>query len=157
MKDKFQINPEVFLYFIKSDFKEILLRLSNKILEECDSSLINLENDSDLTEVDKYLWIKDRDNFIPHIIFDENISELDNLVLFKGSYEKMKGFGKFKKLIVSPNVKITKFKFFSRFMLFSDTTLTRDVLKNLKEKLIRYKINYKIFYEHDNFKWKLVN
>ena len=157
MKDKFQINPEVFLYFIKSDFKEILLRLSNKILEECESSLINLENDSDLTEVDKYLWIKDRDNFIPHIIFDENISELDNLVLFKGSYEKMKGFGKFKKLIVSPNVKITKFKFFSRFMLFSDTTLTRDVLKNLKEKLIRNKINYKIFYEHDNFKWKLVN
>ena len=157
MKDKFQTNPEVFLYFIKSDFKEILLRLSNKILEECESSLINLENDSDLTEVDKYLWIKDRDNFIPHIIFDENISELDNLVLFKGSYEKMKGFGKFKKLIVSPNVKITKFKFFSRFMLFSDTTLTRDVLKNLKEKLVRYKINYKIFYEHDNFKWKLVN
>ena len=157
MKDKFQTNPEVFLYFIKSDFKEILLRLSNKILEECESSLINLENDSDLTEVDKYLWIKDRDNFIPHIIFDENISELDNLVLFKGSYEKMKGFGKFKKLIVSPNVKITKFKFFSRFMLFSNTTLTRDVLKNLKEKLIRYKINYKIFYEHDNFKWKLVS
>ena len=157
MKDKFQINPEVFLYFIKSDFKEILLRLSNKILEECESSLINLENDSDLTEVDKYLWIKDRDNFIPHIIFDENISELDNLVLFKGSYEKMKGFGKFKKLIVSPNVKITKFKFFSRFMLFSNTTLTRDVLKNLKEKLTRYKIKYKIFYEHDNFKWKLVN
>ena len=157
MKDKFQINPEVFLYFIKSDFKEILMRLSNKILGECENSLINLENDSDLTEVDKYLWIKDRDNFIPHKIFDENISELDNLVLFKGSYEKMKGFGKFKKLIVSPNVKITKFKFFSRFMLFSDTTLTRDVLKNLKEKLIRYKINYKIFYEHDNFKWKLVN
>jgi len=157
MKDKFQTNPEVFLYFIKSDFKEILMRLSNKILGECENSLINLENDSDLTEVDKYLWIKDRDNFIPHIIFDENISELDNLVLFKGSYEKMKGFGKFKKLIVSPNVKITKFKFFSRFMLFSNTTLTRDVLKNLKEKLIRYKINYKIFYEHDNFKWKLVS
>ena len=157
MKDKFQTNPEVFLYFIKSDFKEILMRLSNKILGECENSLINLENDSDLTEVDKYLWIKDRDNFIPHIIFDENISELDNLVLFKGSYEKMKGFGKFKKLIVSPNVKITKFKFFSRFMLFSDTTLTRDVLKNLKEKLTRYKIKYKIFYEHDNFKWKLVN
>ena len=157
MKDKFQTNPEVFLYFIKSDFKEILLRLSNKILEECDNSLINLENDSDLTEVDKYLWIKDKNNFIAHKIFDENISELDNLVLFKGSYEKMKGFSKFKKLIVSPNVKITKFKFFSRFMLFSDTTLTIDVLKNLKEKLIRNKINYKIFYEHDNFKWKLVN
>ena len=157
MKDKFQTNPEVFLYFIKSDFKEILMRLSNKILGECESSLINLENDSDLTEVDKYLWIKDKDNFIPHKIFDENISELDNLVLFKGSYQKMKGFGKFKKLIVSPNVKITKFKFFSRFMLFSDTTLTIDVLKNLKEKLIRNKINYKIFYEHDNFKWKLVN
>ena len=157
MKDKFQTNPEVFLYFIKSDFKEILMRLSNKILGECENSLINLENDSDLTEVDKYLWIKDRDNFIPHKIFDENISELDNLVLFKGSYERMKVFGKFKKLIVSPNVKITKFKFFSRFMLFSDTTLTIDVLKNLKEKLIRNKINYKIFYEHDNFKWKLVN
>lgn len=157
MKDKFQTKPEVFLYFIKSDFKEILMRLSNKILGECENSLINLENDSDLTEVDKYLWIKDRDNFIPHKIFDENISELDNLVLFKGSYERMKVFGKFKKLIVSPNVKITKFKFFSRFMLFSDTTLTRDVLKNLKEKLTRYKIKYKIFYEHDNFKWKLVN
>ena len=39
MKDKFQTKPEVFLYFIKSDFKEILLRLCNKILEECENSL----------------------------------------------------------------------------------------------------------------------
>ena len=157
MKDKFQTKPEVFLYFIKSDFKEILLRLCNKILEECENSLINLESDSDLTEVDKYLWVKDRDNFVPHKIFDENMSELDNLVLFKGSYEKMRSFGKFKKLIVSPKVKITKFKFFSRFMLFSDTTLTKDILKNLKEKLTKYEIKYKIFYEYGNFKWKLVN
>ncbi len=157
MKDKFQTKPEVFLYFIKSDFKEILLRLCNKILEECENSLINLESDSDLTEVDKYLWVKDRDNFVPHKIFDENMSELDNLVLFKGSYEKMRSFGKFKKLIVAPKVKITKFKFFSRFMLFSDTTLTKDILKNLKEKLTKYEIKYKIFYEYGNFKWKLVN
>ena len=46
-----------------------------------------------------------------------------NSVIFDG-YEKYIG-----KVV---HVKITKFKFFSRFMLFSDTTLTRDVLKNLK-------------------------
>ena len=33
-------------------------------------------------------------------------------------------------------------------MLFSDTTLTIDVLKNLKKKLIKNKIKYKIFYEY---------
>ena len=75
MKDKFQTNPEVFLYFIKSDFKEILMRLSNKILGECENSLINLENDSDLTEVDKYLWIKDRDNFIPCLLYTSDAAD----------------------------------------------------------------------------------
>ena len=98
MKHNFQTNSEVFLYFIKSDFKEILLRLCNKILNESENSLINLRNDSELLEVEKYLWTKDKENFLPHCIFNENISELDNLILFKGSYEKMQKLSRFKKI-----------------------------------------------------------
>ena len=34
MKDNFKIKLNVNLYFIKSDFKEILIKLCKKILEE---------------------------------------------------------------------------------------------------------------------------
>ena len=157
MKNNFQTNSEVFLYFIKSDFKEILLRLCNKILNESENSLINLRNDSELLEVEKYLWTKDKENFLPHCIFNENISELDNLILFKGSYEKMQKLSRFKKLIISPSVKISNFKIFEKFLLFSDKPLSKETLKTLRKNLSKNKIKHKIFYEYDNFKWKLVN
>ena len=45
MKDNLQNKTNVNLYFIKSDFKEILLKLCKKILEEKQNSLINLNKD----------------------------------------------------------------------------------------------------------------
>ena len=37
-----------------------------------------------------------KDSFLPHKVFDESFSELDNLVLFNGAYQKMKKFKEFK-------------------------------------------------------------
>ena len=133
MKHNFQTNSEVFLYFIKSDFKEILLRLCNKILNESENSLINLRNDSELLEVEKYLWTKDKENFLPHCIFNENISELDNLILFKGSYEKMQKLSRFKKLIISPSVKSLTTT--ATNSPFRKTPIKRN-FKNSQEKII---------------------
>ena len=84
MRDNLQNKTNVNLYFIKSDFKEILIKLCKKILEEKQQSLINLNKDLDLHEIDEYLWVKEND-FIPHKIFDERLSELDNLVLSRRS------------------------------------------------------------------------
>ena len=157
MKSNYNSELEVNLYFIKSDFKDILIRLCKKVLEEKDRYLINLKDEKDLAELDKYLWTKDKNNFIPHQTFDDNLSEIDKLVLFYGPYEKLKKFDDFKKIIVSPNVKISKFKAFKKFMIFSNKVLTGDFLKELKSKFLKNKIKYKIFYEYDSLKWKLVN
>ena len=157
MKSNYNSELEVNLYFIKSDFKDILIRLCKKALEEKDHYLINLKDEKDLAELDKYLWTKDKNNFIPHQTFDDNLSEIDKLVLFYGPYEKLKKFDDFKKIIVSPNVKISKFKAFEKFMIFSNKVLTGDYLKELKSKFLKSKIKYKIFYEYNSLKWKLVN
>lgn len=157
MKSNYNSELEVNLYFIKSDFKDILIRLCKKALEEKDRYLINLKDEKDLAELDKYLWIKDKNNFIPHQTFDDNLSEIDKLVLFYGPYEKLKKLEDFKKIIVSPNVKISKFKAFEKFMIFSNKVLSGDFLKELKSKFLKNKIKYKIFYEYDSLKWKLVN
>ena len=39
---------------------------------------------------------KRKNDFIPHKIFDERLSELDNLVLFEGPHERMKKLREFK-------------------------------------------------------------
>ena len=156
MRDNLQNKTNVNLYFIKSDFKEILIKLCKKILEEKQQSLINLNKDLDLHEIDEYLWVKEKNDFIPHKIFDERLSELDNLVLFEGPHERMKKLREFKQIIVSPNVKISKFTVFEKFMLFSNQILNGEALQILKNKFLINKINYKIFYEYSSFKWKLV-
>ena len=78
------------------------------------------------------LWISEKDDFFPHKIFNERLSELDNFVLFKGPHERMKKFKEFKKIIISPECKITKFTVFEKFMLFSNQALTEDILQNIK-------------------------
>lgn len=157
MKNDFQNTLNVNLYFIKSDFKDILKKFSRKIVENKERFLINFENQSYLNEIDKYLWVSEKDSFLPHKVFDESFSELDNLVLFNGAYQKMKKFKEFKKIIISPEVKISKFEFFENFMLFTNRILTVNTLSEIKKKLIKNKIKHKIFYEYNSFKWKLVN
>ena len=68
--------------------------------------------------------------------------------------KKLKGF---KKIIISPEVKLTKFEGFEKFMLFSNEALTEDIFKNIKGKLVKNNIEHKIYYEYDSFKWKLLN
>ena len=121
MKNDFQNTLNVNLYFIKSDFKDILKKFSRKIVENKERFLINFENQSYLNEIDKYLWVSEKDSFLPHKVFDESFSELDNR-LFNGAYQKMKKFKEFKKGIIS-EVKISKFEFFENFMLFTNRIL----------------------------------
>ena len=46
MKSNYNSELEVNLYFIKSDFKDILIRLCKKALEEKDRYLINLKDEA---------------------------------------------------------------------------------------------------------------
>ena len=99
MKSDFHNKLEVNLYFIKSDFKDILVRIGKKIFEEKERFLVKFNKNHDLTEIDRYLWISEKDSFLPHQIFNESLSELDNFVLFKGSFSVMHTCYAFKLLL----------------------------------------------------------
>ena len=45
----------------------------------------------------------------------------------------MKKFKEFKKIIISPEVKISKFEFFENFMLFTNRILTVNTLSEIKK------------------------
>ena len=152
-----QNNLEVNLYFIKSNFKDILARIGKKIMEGNECFLVNFDNDQELTDADKHLWLFEKDSFLPHQIFNEKLSKLDRYTLFKGHYKNMERFKNLKNIIVSPRVKVSKFEIFQKFMLFSNNTLNEDILKNIKDRLLKNKIEHKIYYEYNSFKWKLVN
>ena len=139
MKNDFQNTLNVNLYFIKSDFKDILKKFSRKIVENKERFLVNFEYQSYLNEIDKYLWVSEKDSFLPHQIFNESLSELDNFVLFNGAYQKMEKFKEFKKIIISPEVKISNLSFLKNFMLFTNKALTVNTLKKYKKKLKKIK------------------
>ena len=84
-KNKIKVN----FYYLKSEFKNVLLRFCKKILLKSEKLLVNLNNDNDLRLVDDYLWTNDRDGFLPHTIFNEKLSNIEKIVLFKGSYRNM--------------------------------------------------------------------
>ena len=53
-----------------------------------------------------------KNNFLPHKLYGEDISKRDKIILFEGNYEEINRLNRFQSLIVSPCVKINKFKFF---------------------------------------------
>ena len=64
-------------YTIKSDFNDILIRLCDKILSSSEKTYINFENEDLKKEGDRMLWIKQKNNFVPHKVLGEKISIRD--------------------------------------------------------------------------------
>ena len=77
-KNKIQVN----FYYLKSEFKNVLLRLCKIILMNNENLLINLNSDGELRLIDDYLWTRDREGFLPHSIFNDNLSDIEKIVLF---------------------------------------------------------------------------
>ena len=152
-KNKIQVN----FYYLKSEFKNVLLRLCKKILLQSENLLINLSGDDDLRLMDEYLWTGDREGFLPHSVFNERLADIEKIVLFKGSYKNMTGLEKFKQIVIAPNVRIQSLKHFNKFFIFSNEGLDRQKLFDIQKRLKNKDLDYKFFYEHQNFKWKILN
>ena len=148
-------NFEVNLYYIKSDFNSIALRLCKKLTEK--RVLIKLNNDQEMNSLDKFLWTKEKDGFLPHKTFLEKLYDKDKLVLFYGDSLQSIDIEKYEIMLVSPNVQIKKLAFLKKFFLFSNSSFDEKIYESICSKL-KNKVNtLKCFCEYDVFKWKLVS
>ncbi len=140
-------------YTIKSNFRDVLFSLCKRIVQSDENFYINYNKEETKLEDDKFLWTKEKNNFVPHKVYGEKISIRDKIILFNGNYSDLKIIEKFRSLVVSPCVKIKKFDLFNKFLIFS---YARDKKFNhsTKEKLIKggFLINW--YDEQDTLKWK---
>ena len=142
-------------YTISSNFNDVLLKLCNKVVCSEESLYVNFDRSDTKKDVDKFLWISQKNNFLPHKTYGEKIFKKDKIILFDGCYKKLQRIDRFNTLLVSPCVKIKKFEIFKKFLIFS---YTKQNLFNVK---IKNEINEKNFivnwYEElSPFKWKKI-
>ena len=141
-------------YTIQSNFKDILIRLSKKIILLEERVYVNLNNNETKNELDKFLWTREKNNFIPHKVCGELIKKRDKLILFDGDYMKLKDSQALQSLIIAPCVRIRNFNLFNKFLIFSYSSDQKFNL-SIKEKLItNYNINW--YDEYIPFKWKQI-
>ena len=58
---------DINFYYIKSDFCHIVNSLAKKL--RYNKILINLSNELEMNFLDKYLWTKEKNEFLPHKIY----------------------------------------------------------------------------------------
>ena len=63
---------------------------------------MNLSDELEMNFLDKYLWIKEKNEFLPHKTFTEKLYTRDNLVLFYGDYLKINNLLDFDIIFISP-------------------------------------------------------
>jgi len=150
MNNAYEIN----LYYVKSDFNHIVNSLVKKLRDK--KVIVNLSNQSEMESLDKYLWTKEKNDFLPHKTFTEKLYSKDKLVLFYGDYLKMKNLIDFDIILISPNVKIKKISYLKKFFFFSHDEINNEIFFTISAKLKNKIKTIKCFYEFDKFKWKTI-
>jgi len=145
---------EISFYYVKSDFSQIANSLVKKLREK--KVLINLSNELEMNFLDKYLWTKEKNEFLPHKTFTEKLYPKDKLVLFYGDYLKMEKLLDFDIILISPKVKIKKISFLKKFLFFSYDEVNKEIFSKISTKLKNKIKTIKCFYEFDKFKWKTI-
>ena len=140
-------------YSISSNFNDVLLKLCNKVVNSEENLYVNFDKSDTKKEVDKFLWVSQKNNFLPHKTYGEKIFKKDKIILFDGCYSRLQRIERFNTLIVSPCVKIKKFEIFKKFLIFSYTkqNLFNSKIKNVISKNI-FTVNW--YEELSPFKWK---
>ena len=151
-KDKKEIN----FYYLKSEFNDVVQKLVKKLIEKKQSVLLSLKDESEINNLDKFLWVKDKNSFLPHKKISEKLSSLDKIVLSCEKDSHNEYLKKFDQVIISPNVIIKKFNFFRRFFVFSYEKINNNSLANTKSKLKLRGFKVSCYFEHDKFKWKQI-
>ena len=145
---------DINFYYIKSDFCHIVNSLAKKLRDK--KVLVNLSNELEMNFLDKYLWTKEKNEFLPHKIFTEKLYTKDNLVLFYGDYLKINNLLDFDIILVSPKVKIKKISNLKKFFFFSYNEVNKQIISTISTKLKNKIKKIKCFYEFDKFKWKTI-
>ncbi len=145
---------EINFYYVKSDFCHIVNSLAKKLRDK--KVLVNLSNELEMNFLDKYLWTKEKNEFLPHKTFTEKLNIKDNLVLFHGDYLKIKNLLNFDIILVSPKVKIKKISNLKKFFFFSYDEVNKQIISTISTKLKNKIKKIKCFYEFEKFKWKTI-
>ena len=145
---------EINLYYVKSDFSHIVNSLVKKLRDK--KVIINLSSELEMKSLDKYLWTKEKNEFLPHKTFTEKLYPKDKLVLFYGDYLKMEKLLDFDIILISPKVKIKKISFLKKFLFFSYDEVNKEIFSKISTKLKNKIKTIKCFYEFDKFKWKTI-
>ena len=145
---------EINFYYVKSDFCHIVNSLAKKLRDK--KVLVNLSNELEMNFLDKYLWTKEKNEFLPHKTFTEKLNIRDNLVLFHGDYLKINNLLNFDIILVSPKVKIKKISNLKKFFFFSYDEVDKQIITTISTKLKNKAKKIKCFYEFDKFKWKTI-
>ena len=145
---------EINFYYVKSDFCHIVNSLAKKLRDK--KVLVNLSNELEMNFLDKYLWTKEKNEFLPHKIFTEKLYTKDNLVLFYGDYLKINNLLDFDIILVSPKVKIKKISNLKKFFFFSYDEVDKQIITTISTKLKNKIKKIKCFYEFEKFKWKTI-
>tara|TARA_A100001035_G_scaffold89703_1_gene69925 strand:+ start:416 stop:868 length:453 start_codon:yes stop_codon:yes gene_type:complete len=145
---------EINFYYVKSDFCHIVNSLAKKLRDK--KVLVNLSNELEMNFLDKYLWTKEKNEFLPHKTFTEKLNIKDNLVLFHGDYLKINNLLNFDIILVSPKVKIKKISNLKKFFFFSYDEVNEQIISTISTKLKNKIKKIKCFYEFDKFKWKTI-
>ena len=129
---------EINFYYVKSDFCHIVNSLAKKLRDK--KVLVNLSNELEMDFLDKYLWTKEKNEFLPHKTFTEKLYSKDNLVLFYGDYLKINSLPNFDIIFISPKVKIKKISNLKKFFFFSYDEVNKQIISTLSTKLISFSI-----------------
>tara|TARA_B100000287_G_scaffold354789_1_gene345167 strand:+ start:1564 stop:2031 length:468 start_codon:yes stop_codon:yes gene_type:complete len=148
-------NSEVNLYYIKSNFNNIALNLCKKLLDK--KILIVLKDETEMVTLDKFLWTKEKDSFIPHKIISEKIYPKDNLILCHGDYSEIKGISNYDVVLISPNIQIKRVLFLKKLFLFSYQKFEKSMYTEFYSKIKDKVSKLKCFYEYDILKWQSIS
>ena len=142
-------------YTISSNFNDVLLKLCNKILKSEENLYVNFDKPDTKKDIDKFLWVSQRNNFLPHKTYGEKIFKKDKIILFDGSYRKLQKIERFNTLLVSPCVKIKKFEIFKKFLIFSYTK-QKFFNSKIKNGISKNYFTVNWYEEVSPFKWKKI-
>ena len=148
------IPVQVNLYSISSDFKDIMLRLCESLIKQSQKAIILLRDVQELEDLDKFLWIRNKNSFIPHKPISDEILETDSIILANDNLNGLNVDKKFDTLIISPYRSIKTFKLFKKFLVFSYKK-NNSVPKLYKDNLESKGFNVVCYDEYEKFKWKV--
>ena len=144
---------QIDFYYISSNFSEILIKLGDKLIGRNYKTLVLVDKLKELNDIDRLLWVKEKNSFLPHKLINEKIYEKDKIILSQKSEIPDYLKKKFDTLIISPEKSIRSFKLFKRFLVFCYKGNYQN-FKSYKIKLESFGFKVNGFEEFNTFKWK---